>query len=163
MAEQFEIHMEWINREEFDMLLQTMPKRFEQILIEEMTKFGSKVEEGAKELAPEDSTDLVDSINFGKARRYSGGVIVEGGANTPYALRRHEEPYREGVHDKYDEGSKFPDYYVHGRGAGTRSKGSWRGYQAGRKYLENAVKATNEDWDDMLERVMERVVLEGLL
>lgn len=159
----FEISMEWENLEEFVELFERFEDRFVVILREEMTKYGALVEEGAKALSPKAESDLEDSINFGQAVVMGDMVIVEGGANTVYALRRHEEPYRSGTHDKYDDGAKFPDYYEDGRGAITRSKGSWRGQPAGRKYLTNAVRLTADDWNDMLERVLERCIRENLL
>lgn len=144
-------------------MFERMDDRFQLILKQEFDDFLTLVEQGAKSLAPHDEGDLTDSINSSGARIVGKGVTGEVGANTAYALRRHEEPYRGGVYPKYDNGSKFPDYYVNGRGAGTRAKGSWRGYPAGRKYITNAVKATEADFKDMLERVLERCIREGLL
>lgn len=143
-------------------MFRTMDDRFQRILKEEFTDFMHLVEQGTKALAPHDEGDLEDSINT-VVQTQSHGITGTVGANTVYALRRHEEPYRGGVHPKYDNGAKFPDYYVNGRGAGTRAKGTWRGYPAGRKYLTNAVKATEKDFEDMLERVLERCIREGLL
>lgn len=143
-------------------MFENMSDRFEQILREEFQDYLELVEEGAKALAPHDEGDLEDSINS-ELRMIFGGIMGIVGANTEYALRRHEEPYRSGSHPKYDNGAKFPQYYVNGRGAGTRAKGSWRGYPAGRKYLTNAVKATEKDFNDMMERVLERCMREGLI
>lgn len=157
------IDVQWEGLEELGNLFRRMDDRFQFILLQEFNDFLNLVEEGAKALAPHDEGDLEDSINSSGAHIQGAGVTGEVGANTAYALRRHEEPYRGGVHPKYDNGSKFPDYYVNGRGAGTRGKGSWRGYPAGRKYITNTVKATERDWEDMLERVLERCIREGLL
>jgi hypothetical protein len=156
------VDVEWHGLNELIVLFEGMDKRFTRILKEEFTKYVKLVEQGTKALAPEQEGDLVDSINS-EVRMVHHGIMGIVGANTEYALRRHEEPYRPGTHPRYDNGAKFPNYYVNGRGAGTRSKGSWRGYKAGRKYLTNAVKATEKDFQDMLERVLERCIRRGLL
>lgn len=156
------VDVEWEGLTELITMFERMEDRFLVILKEEFTEYLNLVEEGAKALAPHDEGDLEDSINS-EVRILHQGIMGIVGANTEYALRRHEEPYRGGTHDKYDNGSKFPDYYVDGRGAGTRAKGSWKGYPAGRKYLTNAVKATEQDFNDMLERVLERCIRGGLL
>ncbi|WKV22459.1 putative tail protein [Bacillus phage vB_BceS-M2] len=126
-----------------------------QIVESEMRDFVHLVEEGAKALAPEDEGTLVDSINSEVHRR---GNSVEGqvGTNLEYAMIRHEAPYRGGSHPKYDNGSKFPNYYIGGRGAGTRAKGSWKGFPAGRKYLENALRACEPDYDHVNTRIWDR-------
>lgn len=157
------VRVEFEGLEELRRMFETMPQRFEELLIEEMTRYAMLLEEGTKALAPKDKGDLEDSINFSRPQRDGQGVSFEGGSNLEYALRRHEEPYRNGKHPYYDNGAKFPDYYQNGRGARTRSKGSWRGEKAGRKYLERAVNLTEQDWNDMLERVLERCLREGLL
>lgn len=156
-----DFNVEWEGIVEMSRSLGNMEQRFMAILVQEMTAYGMLVEEGAKALAPHDEGDLEDSINFGQARRMGNSVVVEGGANTPYAMLQHEKPAGGRTNPKYDNGSKFPAYYSGGRGARTRSKGGWRGYIAGRKYLFNAVKATEHDWNQMLDRVLERVIRES--
>src|SRR5699024_11739633 len=86
-------------------------------------------EEGTKALVHHDEGTLEDSISFDKAKSYGSIIEVKGGTNLDYALRRHEEPYRMGVHHKYKEGKKWPNYYVAGRGRGTWNKPMWRGYR----------------------------------
>jgi hypothetical protein len=148
--------LEWDGLEELEQYFARMEEAFVQILVEEYTRYGLLLEEGGKALAPEDDGDLAASINFSGLRVTADGVEGEVGTNLVYALRRHEEPYRMGTFPKYSRGAKFPDYYVNGRGAETRNK-SWRGIPAGRKYLENAVKATQEDYEEMLRRILERL------
>lgn len=152
----FDIQWEGLDalEKEFD----KMDKKFTRILAEEYTKYGKLVEEGTKALAPQDESDLTDSINFDKAEITRTGVTVEGGASSEYALRRHEEPYREGTYPKYDNGAKFEDYYVDGRGLATRLKPNWRGYMPGRKYMENAIKATQRDYNKMNQRILDRTL-----
>lgn len=159
MAKDDVFSIEWEGLDEFHDMLDKMEKETEKIIMEEMTAFGMEVEEGAKALAPHDHGDgLSDSINFDKAKKEGNSIVVRGGSNKPYALRRHEEPYRPGVHDKYENGRHYPGYYVDGRGQGTRGKESWRGIQPGRKYLENAIKALEPDYDEMNARALERIL-----
>lgn len=158
----FEVDVQWEGLEELQAMFMTMDDRFQRILKEEFDDYMALVEDGVKSLAPHDEGDLEDSI-AAYSQLLPNGITGAVGANTEYALRRHEEPYRTGKAPKYDNGGKFPDYYVNGRGAGTRAKGMWRGYPAGRKYITNAVRATEQDFYDMLERVLERCIREGLL
>jgi Bacteriophage HK97-gp10, putative tail-component len=152
------IKIDWGGLEELNQLFEDMDENFEKIAIEEYSKFGLLVEEGAKALVHHDEGDLEDSISFDKAKRVGNDIVVEGGSNSPYAWRRHEEPYRPGIHDKYDDGSKFPRYYLNGRGRRTLTKARWRGYKPGRKYMQNAIRATEPDYDAVNARILERVL-----
>jgi hypothetical protein len=154
------LRIEWEGLQELEEMFNEMEDNFMRILTEEYTQYGMLVEEGTKALAPHDEGDLEDSINFGQAVPEGSGVSVEGGSNAKHALKRHERPYRMGTHPKYENGAKFPDYYKDGRGEGTRSKRSWRGQMPGRKYLLNAINATERDYEKMLDRILERT-LEG--
>lgn len=152
------IRLEWDGFDEFDELLEGLEKEFEEAVIDEYTNYGLLVEEGAKALAGKDRGELESSINFGKAtKKFGNKIVVEGGSNLKYALRRHEEPYRMGVHDKHDNGTLFENYYVGGRGRKTLQKPSWRGYKPGRKFLQNAITATEKDYDKMNERILDRL------
>lgn len=150
--------MEWEGLEELEKEFDKMEKDFQDILIDEYTKYGMLVEEGAKALAHHDEGDLEDSITFDKAKIEGSEVVVEGGSNSKYAIRRHEEPYRPGTHPKYSNGAKFDRYYMNGRGRGTLTKPKWRGYKPGRKFLQNAIIATEEDYDEMNERILDRTL-----
>lgn len=140
--------------------IKQMDSRAEDIIIDELSKFGLTVEEGARALVQHDHGELEHSINFDRAVKEGNDYVVHGGSNSEYALRRHEEPYRMGVYDKYEEGRKDPDFYINGRGRKTHRKPSWRGYKPGRKYLDNAVKALEPDWDTINDRILKRI-LEG--
>ncbi len=152
------LRIEWDGIKELEEFFDKFEEDFERILLEEYTKYGMLVEEGTKALVHHDDGDLEDSISFGKAKRVGNTVEVEGGSNSPYALRRHEEPYRYGIYNKYENGSKFPNYYIYGRGRGTLEKPTWRGYKPGRKFLQNAINATKPDYDRMNERILERAL-----
>lgn len=150
-----------IQFEELDKFLEEIEKIPDKIIEEmlrEYTKYGMLVEEGTKALAPHDEGNLEGSISFSKAERDGDEVFIEGGSNLVYALRRHEEPPRMGLHDKYSRGAKFPDYYRDGRGLQTELKPSWRGESAGRKFLERAVALTEEDYNDMNEGILEKLL-----
>lgn len=152
----FDIHFEGLEEEQKRM--GDMYKDWVKITKQEMTKFGLLVEEGAKALAPHDEGDLEDSISADPAKQAGDAITVEIGASAEHALIRHEAPYKKGSRDKYDNGAKFPHYYVDGRGQRTRTKSSWRGFQPGRKYLQNAVTATEKDYDKMNQRIQERLI-----
>lgn len=131
-------------------------ERLTNLFIEEYTKLGLLAEEGMKALVHHDEGDLEDSISFDKAIRKGDHIIVEGGSNSPYAWRRHEEPYRMGTYTKYDGGSKYPRYYLNGRGRRTLTKPNWRGYKPGRKYAQNTMNALEPDFDAVNARILER-------
>lgn len=137
MAKDDVFSIEWEGLDEFAEILDKMEDQSEKIIMEEMTKFGMLAEEGTKALVHHDEGPLEDSINFDKAKREGNQIAVRGGTNVVYALRRHEEP---------------------GRGPGTLAKPSWRGYQPGPKYMENAIKAIEGDYDKMNARALERIL-----
>ncbi|WP_068672280.1 hypothetical protein [Oceanobacillus sp. Castelsardo] len=158
MAKKGAFNVEFNGVDKYIKDLKMMDSNVHKVLIDEYTKYGMLVEEGTKALVHHDHGDLEDSINFDKAKRAGPAVVVEGGSNLEYALRRHEEPYRPGIRDKYESGRHYPGYYVDGRGRGTRGKPTWRGYQPGRKYLENAIKATEPDYDKTNAKAIDRIL-----
>lgn len=161
LAKKDEINIDWGNTlNEFEQFFDGMEDKFERIAIEEYSKFGLLVEEGAKALVHHDEGDLEDSISFDRAKRIGDRIILEGGSSSEYAWRRHEEPYRKGSHTKYDDGATFPHYYVDGRGQRTRTKRNWRGFAPGRKYMINAINAVTPDYNLMLDRILKRVMEE---
>jgi hypothetical protein len=151
-------HIEWHGLHELEQLFDDIDENAIDIVKEEYSKYGMLVEEGTKALAPHDEGDLEDSISFDRAQQHGDSIVVEGGASAKHAVIRHEMPYRKGVHPKYDNGAKFPDYYQEGRGEGTRMKPAWRGLAPGRKFMQNAINATLEDYNKMNERILERTL-----
>lgn len=135
-----------------------MYKNWVKITKPKMTKFGLLVEERAKALAPHDEGDLEDSISADPAKLAGNEISVEIGASAEHALIRHEAPYKKGTRDKYDNGAKFPHYYVNGRGQRTRTKSSLRGFQPGRKYLQNAVTISEPEYNEMQKRIQEQLI-----
>lgn len=156
MSDEFEIKWDGLDllKEKFD----EMENELKRIAVEEYNNYALLVEEGAKALSPKDSGDLEASITTEKAKFTGTTVHTAVGSNMKYALRRHEAPYRKGTFPKYDNGAKFPDYYVDGRGEITRSKPSWRGQIPGRKYLQNAINATENDYFETNERILRRTL-----
>lgn len=152
------IRIEWVGLTEFEELIDGMEEEFERIALQEYSKYGLLVEEGTKALVFHDEGDLEASINFGPAKKEGKSIVVEGGTNMVYALKLHEKPYGNKTHNKYENRSVFEDYYVNGKGERTRAKPSWRGYKPGRKYLQNAVNATEKDFDKMNERILKRFI-----
>lgn len=149
---------EWDGIEELARELEQMDDNIERIMIDEYSRYGLLVEEGAKALAPHDKGDLTDTINADRAKRNGQEIFVEVGVGSVYGVYQHEKRLRPGVHPKYHRGAKFPDYYKNGYGAKTRSKASWRGEKPGRKYLERAVTLTKDDFDEMNERILRRII-----
>ena len=138
MTDDILFNLEWEGLEELINHLGEMTENMDRIFMEELTEYGLLVEEGAKSLAHHKLGDLEDSINFEKARKVTVGTFeVTGGSNLVYALRRHEEA---------------------GRGLGTLAKPMWRGYRPGPKFLENAMKATKNDYNRMNEIILERIL-----
>ncbi|WP_028983331.1 HK97 gp10 family phage protein [Sporolactobacillus terrae] len=155
-----EFSIKWDGLDQLIAKFDRMETDLKKNLVAEYMKYGLLVEEGAKALAPHDNGDLEASITTDKASIKGESVEMAVGSNSKYALRRHEEPYRKGTFPKYDNGSKFPDFYVDGRGQITRSKQNWRGQIPGRKYLHNAINATDKEYHETNERVLHRT-LEG--
>lgn len=149
------LSIEWDGLADLEKQFEKMDDDFEKALIQGYTEYGMLVEEGSRALAQRDTGDMEETIIFDKARMEGDTVIVEGGSNSPYALRRHEEPYRMGVYDKYDNGAKFEDYYLNGRGRGTYGKGPWMGEKPGRKFMERAISATETNYNAMLQQIMD--------
>ncbi|UYL93880.1 structural protein [Geobacillus phage vB_GthS_PK2.1] len=158
MARDHIFSFEWEGIDEFIELLDNMDRKTRRIMVQEYTKFGLLVEEGARALAPKDEGNLEDTINAEKARIIDEGVEVEVGVGSVYGLRRHEEPPRMGKYPKYERGAKFPNYYINGLGARTRSKPGWRGEKPGRKYLQRAVELVVDDFVEMNERILQRIM-----
>lgn len=159
MAE-FKFNIEWDGLRELQDEFKTMNKRFNLILLDEMDKIGLTCEDYAKALAPRDSGELEDSIHSTQARVEGRSFVVYVGTNMEYATYVHELNNVRPVGDKYERGVKYPNYYIRGRGTGTRQKPNVKGYQPGRKFLQHAVILTDKHFEQAMERALERL-LEG--
>ncbi|WP_416349709.1 HK97 gp10 family phage protein [Mammaliicoccus lentus] len=156
----FKFNIEWDGLRELQNEFRTMNKRFSLILLDEMDKIGLTCEDYAKALAPRDSGELEDSIHSTQARVEGRSFVVYVGTNMEYATYVHELNNVRPVGDKYERGVKYPNYYIRGRGTGTRQKPSVKGYQPGRKFLQRAVILTDQHFEKAMERALERL-LEG--
>lgn len=143
------IDIDNIEVEQLQKKVQKTNREFVSHLISNVELFSLQMETDSKDLAPADSKELEQSIV--SITDYKNGVVSSvTGSNLEYALRRHEEPYRKGVHNKYHKGVKYTDYYVDGRGQLTREKPSVQGKLPGRKYLSNAVAINRRNWNTTL-------------
>lgn len=161
MAKDDFISINWSGLNELDAMLEGIEENVDAIVEEEYQKYGLLVEEGTQALVHHDEGDLEASVNSSTSNK-DGLIETVVGSNMKYALRRHEQPYRLGTHPKYDNGTKFERYYLNGRGRRTLLKPKWRGYKPGRKYLKNAVKATEPEYDDTNERILRRITGENI-
>ena len=153
-------NIEWDGLRELQNEFRTMNKRFSLILLDEMDKIGLTCEDYAKALSPRDSGELEDSIHSTQARIEGRSFVVYVGTNMEYATYVHELNNVRPVGDKYERGVKYPNYYIRGRGTGTRQKPNVKGYQPGRKFLQHAVILTDKHFEQAMERALERL-LEG--
>lgn len=154
------LKIEWTGLRELQQEFKTMNKRFNLILLDEMDKIGLTCEEYAKALSPRDSGDLENSIHSTQATVEGRSFVVYVGTNMEYATYVHELNNVRAVGDKYERGVKYPNYYIRGRGTGTRQKPKVKGYQPGRKFLQHAVILTDKHFEQAMERALERL-LEG--
>lgn len=158
MARGLSFRVEFAGLDEFIEQMDGWEEEFSRNLNEGMDEYGMLLEEGSRSLAPYDDGGLETSIEFKPLRHVGKTVEGEVGTDKEYALKRHEAPYKPGVHDKYDGGVKFEDYYLNGRGRRTYRKGKWRGLPAGRKYIERAVVSTEPDFEDIMIEVQENTL-----
>ncbi len=154
------LKIEWTGLRELQQEFKTMNKRFNLILLDEMDKIGLTCEEYAKALSPRDRGDLENSIHSTQATVEGQSFVVYVGTNMEYATYVHELNNVRAVGDKYERGVKYPNYYIKGRGTGTRQKPNVKGYQPGRKFLQHAVILTDQHFEKAMERALERL-LEG--
>ncbi|GEM_PF-2003233 len=94
----------------------------------------------AQQLAPKLEGTLEGSGHLGKLEKKGKAIQQQVTFNTPYALRRHEEPYGKKEHMEYDPSGRPVGKVIEGRGPITRSKSSIDGMEPGRKYLERPLK-----------------------
>ncbi len=147
--------LEWDGLTEFIDELEDIQKKHESIISREMNDFGRHLEGATRKLIPHDHGDLEDSVNHDVQRRGMSTWALTVGSSMPYALRRHEEPYRMGTYEKLPGDGGF---YVDGRGRGTRGKPNYRGFEPGRKYLTNAILAVDADYNKMNQRVLSLIM-----
>ena len=152
----FDINLEGF--EELQREFQKAERDFRPSVKKHMTRFTLNVQGDAQKLVSVDSGELQSSIHTLPARETSEGIVTSVGTNNEYALRRHEEPYKQGVRPKYERGTKFDMYYINGRGYGTRNQPGVGQYKAGRKYMQNAVLYNESNFGKMCENILREVL-----
>ncbi|AGK97409.1 hypothetical protein [Clostridium pasteurianum] len=108
---------------------------------------GLDLQKVASELAPLLESDLQGSGNTTEENN-GQGYTVKVTFDSPYAKRRHEEPYRSGVHKEYNSAGVYVGDIIDGRGPFTRSKPAIDGMAPGRKYLERPLKKYEQKYQD---------------
>ncbi|MCG1009225.1 HK97 gp10 family phage protein [Salinicoccus sp. ID82-1] len=133
-----EFDISWQGLDQMIALLGEMDLAVEREIINEMNRFSKVPERGAKQLAPQDTGDLRDSITASEVRKVGRDYEFSLGTNLTYALKVHENPLNWGEK--------------------TRNKGPWRGYQPGEKYLDNAVLGSEKEWNQAMDNVLNKVL-----
>lgn len=154
------IRFEWEGLDELLGMLEGADDLLVENMKSGMDEYSLLVEEGGRALAQRFGGDLEESIVMARASYESGMVIGSVGSNLIYAWRRHEEPYRMGKFPLYHRGIKIEDYYQNGLGRRSvlSPKGQWKGQMPGRKFLERAVIATETDFYNMCDGVLDATV-----
>lgn len=140
--------------ERFIAKMKTADKKLVTNMIKKANKVGYQVEAGAKALAPRDTGQLEQSIQSTGAKYVNGQISLSVGSPLVYALRRHEEPSRKGMYNKYARGVTYTDYYINGRGELTRAKPNVGSFEPGRKFLTNAKLLNQSRWRSQLANVV---------
>ncbi|WP_339271737.1 hypothetical protein NYE54_09285 [Paenibacillus sp. FSL K6-1330] len=117
--------------------LTRMENDLDRRLEETLTRLALDVIHDAKRLAPNLSGDLEDQLIIGEVKRTIAGMYIDLGTSPAvddYAVVQHEgfRKTKSGAIVEMTPGEK------------TLSKGSYKGYMPGKKFLENALKM-NED------------------
>jgi HK97 gp10 family phage protein len=131
--------------------LEVMTKKLDQItedidkrLEETLTKLAFQVMSDAQALAPFASGDLEGSFFVDDVKRSIAGLYVEIGTGVPYAAAQHEG-FRKTEDGRIIQFSPGP---------GTLDKGNHKGYPAGKKFLENALKINEKLIVEELSKVL---------
>lgn len=138
-----EIKIQFEGLEEFIALLDSFSRTVENELIKEMNKYKSEVEKGTKLLTPVDTNELTKSITSSDVKRNGNEYYFTVGSDLPYALRMHEHTGNWGVRTQL------------------KQMKSYRGYTPGKKYLENAIRATESDWERAMNNVLDNTIRRG--
>lgn len=130
------INIDFEGLDEFVQLLENLTPEFEKAIISEMDSYRLQVEGGAKALTPEDTNELTESITSSEVQRVGNSFIFTVGSDLAYAVRMHEHQGNWGV------------------GTVLKQAKEWRDYTPGNKFLENAVRGTEDDWNTAMEDIL---------
>lgn len=144
MASKDGVVIEFEGLDEFITLMDNFSPQVEKELLKEMNKYRMQVEGATKALTPVLTNELTKSITSSAVSRDSKGFYYFTiGSDLPYALRMHEHQGQWGERTMLKQGK------------------SYRGYVPGNKYLENAVRATEQDWVKAMENVLANTLGKG--
>lgn len=112
-----------------DQLEQEIDEKIDRVL----TRLAEKIIQDAKKLAPLDSGDLEAALVIGEVKKMLHRRYIDFG-NSPEV-----DDYAVVQHEGFRKTKKGKVVYM-SPGPKTMSKASYKGYMAGKKYLENAIK-----------------------
>lgn len=113
--------------------LDRIEKEVEQKIDRALTFLAERVIEDAKHLAPLDTGDLEGSLTVTEVKREIKRMYIDFG-NSP-----ETDDYATVQHEGFRKTKNGKVVYM-SPGEKTRSKGAYKGYLPGKKYLENAIK-----------------------
>jgi len=140
MARNFNFSVDWDGLDAFIDEIDGMEKDIDREIIREMNLFKGKPEEGAKSLTPVLTNELTRSISTTAVTNQMGMIGFALGTNLHYARRMHE--HRGGW----------------GKATQEKQRTTWRGYTPGSKYVENAVRGTEDDFEQAMANALDRVI-----
>lgn len=146
---------EWDGLDELIVLFGEISTKWERHIIREMNRFKTVPERGVKALSPRDEGDLESSWVTSSIKKSGASYSFTIGTNLPYAPWLHERDPGMGTYPKYSRGAVIEGYYVNGWGEKTRNKPNWRGFKPGKKFLANAIKGSERDFDKMNTRLLD--------
>lgn len=144
----------------FDEILKNMDELEQAIdntVKQAVTDCGMDLDKVSTELAPLLEGDLQGSADL-DIKKTNEGWRSSVTFKSPYALRRHEEQYRPGVHKEYNSDGQYVGDIIDGRGPFTRSKPSVDGMEPGRKYLERPVKKYEQKYQNYIGQKVGEVI-----
>lgn len=135
--------------EEFARNMDRLTKDMIEKLVDGVTDITEDLASKSQKLSPKLEGTLEESaaVKIEKSSRDITGTVSY---NSPYALRRHEEPYKPGARKEYDSSGRPVGYIIDGRGPITRGKPSVDGMEPGRKYLERPFKKYVKKYENHL-------------
>ena len=135
--------------EEFARNMDRLSDEMIEKLVEGVTDITEDLASKSQKLSPKLEGILEESAAV-KIEKSSKNITGTVSYNSPYALRRHEEPYKTGTRKEYDKSGRPVGYIIDGRGPITRGKPSVDGMQPGRKYLERPFKKNIKKYENYL-------------
>ena len=146
MVRNSDFNIEFQGLDELIALFESQSRSVENEMVRQMKRYKSVVEGGTKRLAPVDTKALEKSITSTDVRRNGNEYYFLVGSDLEYALKMHEHTGNWGECTQLKQ-----------------SRGGWRGYIPGDKFLQNAIYASEEDWDIAMQNVLNNTIGKGRL